>query len=126
MANPITAATDSVKNAVKGNFNLKTIFTLGAVGTVATAGGMLLAPFFAASAGGAAVAAGATNGSVLGSFWAPLFTSTTGEVGLTAGISKMFAGVGALAKSGWAVVSAAWDPTQTVSQALSSPFALAR
>lgn len=94
---------------VKGFFSwktMKTILTLGVVGSVATAGGLILLPFFGVAAGGAAATAGATNGAVLGSFWAPLFTSTAGEVGVTAGISKMFSGYAALAKSGWSVASA--------------------
>lgn len=86
--------------------SLKTIFTLGAVGTVATCGGMLLLPFFGTAAGAAAATAGATNGAVLGSFWAPLFTSTAGEVGLTAGVGKIFAGLAALGKSGFTVAAA--------------------
>lgn len=102
---------------------LKTIFTLGAVGVAATLGGTLLLPFFGCAAGGAAATAGATNASVLSSFWSPLFTSTTGEIGLTAGLSKIFSGFAALGKSAFAVGSAAVDPTITVMDALRAPFA---
>ena len=103
MADPVTNAANSVKDTVKRNFNLKTVFTLGAFGVAATAGGMLLAPFFATSAGAAVAHAAATNGTVLTSFWSPLFTSVTGEVGVTAGLGKMASGVGALGKSAFAV-----------------------
>lgn len=104
MANPVSAAADKVTSTIKNNFNAKSLFTLGAFGVVATAGGMLLAPFFAASAGAATVT-GATNASVLGSFWAPLVTSKTGEIGVTAGLSKMGTGIVSLGKSAWAVAS---------------------
>ncbi len=102
---------------------LKTIFTMGAIGTVMTFGGTILLPFFGASAGGAAAATGATNASVLGSFWAPLFTSTTGEMGLTAGLGKMASGVGAFFNSAATVVSAAFDPSTTMKEALFAPVA---
>lgn len=84
-------------------------------------GGTVLFPFLAASAGGAAAATGATNASVLGSFWAPLFTNTSGEVGLTAGLGKMVDGLGALFNSAVDVGSAAFDPSRTFKEALFSP-----
>ena len=86
-------------------------------------GGTILMPFFLTSAGGAAAATGATNASVLGSFWAPLFTSTTGEMGLTAGLGKMASGVGAFFNSAATVVSAAFDPSTTMKEALFAPVA---
>ncbi len=119
----------AVANTVKSAFSLKNVFTLGAVGSAMVAGGYLLAPFVVASAGGAAATAGATNASVLGSFWAPLFTNTTGEVGLTAGLGKMAGGLMALAKSVFAVGSAGvsaipaggLSPWEAMSNALTAP-----
>ncbi|MGQ0528157.1 MAG: hypothetical protein ACT4OY_09065 [Alphaproteobacteria bacterium] len=111
---------ETIKNLVPGAGFLKKIFTLGAIGTIATAGGMLLLPITGAVAGGAFATAGATNASVLGSFWATLFTSTTGEIGLTAGLTKIFSGFGALFNSGAAVLTAGFNAVSTGSAPFSA------
>jgi hypothetical protein len=126
MANPVAGAANAAKKA----FSLKNIFTLGVVGTIATAGGMILGPIAAACAGEAAAAAGATHATVLGSLHSTLVTSTAGEVGLTAGIPKMAAGVVAWFKSAFTVASAGlgaipaggMSPLEAMQEALFSPI----
>lgn len=109
---------------------LKTVFTLGVFGTIATAAGTLLLPFFGNAAGMAVAQAGATNLSVLTSFWSPLWTGVDGTVGLSAGLGKVFNGLGALGQSGGAVLSAAFNafsagtsPLDAMGAALAAPAA---
>ncbi len=114
MADPVTAAADkvsgaasSVKDAVKSHMNLKTLFTLGAVGTVITASGLLLGPFLAASTGQVVLnAAAATNGAALGAFHSTLFTNATGQLSASGALAKMGHGIVGLAKSSGAVIGA--------------------
>lgn len=86
---------------------LKTLFTMGAVGTALVAGGLLLAPFFTASAGTAAAVAGgvgsATPWQIYSSFYTPLFTNAaTGNVGIIPGLVNMGNGISAWFQAVWA------------------------
>jgi hypothetical protein len=104
-------------------FSLKKLFTMGAIGTAITLGGVLLLPFVAKTAGAAAIMPGATYGSVASSFHLPLFTdAATGATGVMAGVSDMAHGVPALAKSIFYIGKAIFDPNTSVAEALATPF----
>ena len=76
------------------------------VGLIATAGGLILIPFFGAAAAGVIATGMASNGAVMTSFWAPLLTDPyTGAMGITEGISRIFNGWAGLAKSGFNVAA---------------------
>jgi hypothetical protein len=116
----MAGAVDTAKGALKSVYNN--------FSKVATVGGLLLLPFFgaAAAAYGAAHAATASAGGYLGSFWSTLVTNhATGQLTVAGGLKDIFNGWAMLGKSAYSVASAAWDPTRTMAQALSSPLSFA-
>ena len=94
-------------------------------GKIATVSGLLLIPFFGASAASllAAKGAAATTGQVLTSFWSPLVTNhISGDMGVMPGITNMFNGWSGLAHGMVNLVSAALDPERTVAEAWAAPM----
>lgn len=79
------------------------------VGKVSTLGGLLFGPFLLASAG-AALASGASVGGLVTSFYNPLVTGTTGEMGIMPVAEKMWDGAVGISKSAFNLAAAGVNP----------------
>lgn len=80
-----------------------------AIGKASTLGGWLFGPFLLATTG-AALASGASVGTLMTAFYNPLMTGTTGEMGIMPVAEKMWGGLVGMSKSSFNLAAAAVSP----------------